>query len=162
MPRRRVLLSRDVRFASVLEKTSPFLPPLNLVTIHYPCFIFVSLAASLVFWGSSNPSFGIPQMTTWQQVILWLLIIIGSSVWVSIWTILVRKHAFERRFQEIDSPNCNGDKASATSPSGTNDSAALTRTNHVVFAEESREKAASTSVPSKDAAIQRQVQGTNY
>lgn len=41
------------------------------------------------------------QMTTWQQVLLWLLIIIGSSIWVSIWTVLIRKHAFERRFKEI-------------------------------------------------------------
>ncbi|GAP91585.2 putative cation transporter protein [Rosellinia necatrix] len=41
------------------------------------------------------------QMTTWQQVLLWLLIIIGGSVWVSIWTVVIRKHAFERRFQEI-------------------------------------------------------------
>ncbi|GAW21174.1 hypothetical protein ANO14919_106920 [Xylariales sp. No.14919] len=41
------------------------------------------------------------QMTTWQQVLLWLLIIIGGSIWVSIWTVLIRKHAFERRFQEI-------------------------------------------------------------
>lgn len=40
-------------------------------------------------------------MTTWQQIMLWLLIVIGSSMWVSIWTILVRKHAFERRFREI-------------------------------------------------------------
>ena len=40
-------------------------------------------------------------MTTWQQIILWLLIIIGSSTWVSIWTIVVRKRAFERRFREI-------------------------------------------------------------
>ncbi|KAI1746765.1 cation transport protein-domain-containing protein [Xylaria castorea] len=41
------------------------------------------------------------QMTTWQQVLLWLLIIIGGSIWVSIWTVLIRKHAFERRFEEI-------------------------------------------------------------
>ncbi|KAI1357662.1 cation transport protein-domain-containing protein [Xylaria arbuscula] len=41
------------------------------------------------------------QMTTWQQVLLWLLIIIGSSIWVSIWTVLIRKHAFEHRFEEI-------------------------------------------------------------
>ncbi|XXH02981.1 hypothetical protein Hte_009371 [Hypoxylon texense] len=40
-------------------------------------------------------------MTTWQQVLLWFLIIIGSSIWVSIWTVLVRKHAFEARFEEI-------------------------------------------------------------
>ncbi|RYP13837.1 hypothetical protein DL765_006709 [Monosporascus sp. GIB2] len=192
-----------------------------------------------MFWGSSNPSFGISyvdslflvisamteaglntvnlsQMATWQQVILWLLIIIGSSVWVSIWTILVRKHAFERRFREIrprslgrsqtrpttrssasvrelgatarndtgsslpislpvdgrpvaakvpstpqDPPNGNGGKASATSSSGTNDSATPAGTNHVVFSEDAREKAASTSVASKGAAIQRQAQGTN-
>lgn len=41
------------------------------------------------------------EMTTWQQVLLWLLIIVGGSIWVSIWTVLIRKHAFERRFQEI-------------------------------------------------------------
>ncbi|KAI0160587.1 TrkH-domain-containing protein [Xylariaceae sp. FL1272] len=101
-----------------------FLPPLNFITVHYAYFIVVSLLTSLVFWGSSNPKFSISyvdslflvisamteaglntvnlsQMTAWQQVLLWLLIIVGSSIWVSIWTILVRKHAFERRFQEI-------------------------------------------------------------
>ncbi|TGJ82781.1 hypothetical protein E0Z10_g5961 [Xylaria hypoxylon] len=116
------------------------LPPLNFITIHWPIslsllslvlhgllhayFIAVTLLASLVFWGSSNPKFHISyvdslylvvsamteaglntvnlsQMTTWQQVLLWLLIIIGSSIWVSIWTVLIRKHAFERRFEEI-------------------------------------------------------------
>ncbi|KAI2615979.1 TrkH-domain-containing protein [Hypoxylon sp. NC1633] len=100
------------------------LPPLNFITIHYAYFIIVPLTASLVFWGSSNPKFSISyvdslflvtsamteaglntvnlsQMTTWQQVLLWFLIIIGSSIWVSIWTVLVRKHAFEVRFEEI-------------------------------------------------------------
>ncbi|KAI0465510.1 TrkH-domain-containing protein [Xylaria cf. heliscus] len=108
------------------------LPPLNFITIHWSVhtgpanayFIAVSLLASLVFWGSSNPRFSISyvdslflvvsamteaglntvnlsQMTTWQQVLLWLLIIIGGSIWVSIWTVFIRKHAFERRFQEI-------------------------------------------------------------
>ncbi|KAI0108855.1 TrkH-domain-containing protein [Nemania sp. FL0031] len=100
------------------------LPPLNFITIHYAYFIVVSLVASLVFWGSSSPRLSISyvdslflvvsamteaglntvnlsQMTTWQQVLLWLLIIIGSSIWVSIWTVVVRKHAFERRFEEI-------------------------------------------------------------
>ncbi|KAI0449080.1 TrkH-domain-containing protein [Xylaria acuta] len=87
-------------------------------------FIAVSLLASLVFWGSSHPGFSISyvdslflvvsamteaglntvnlsQMTAWQQVLLWLLIITGGSIWVSIWTVLIRKHAFERRFEEI-------------------------------------------------------------
>ncbi|KAI1761151.1 TrkH-domain-containing protein [Hypoxylon sp. FL1150] len=100
------------------------LPPLNFITIHYTYFIVVPLITSLVFWGSSNPKYSIgyvdslflvtsamteaglntvnlSQMTTWQQVLLWFLIIIGSSIWVSIWTVLVRKHAFEARFEEI-------------------------------------------------------------
>ncbi|KAI1473418.1 TrkH-domain-containing protein [Daldinia eschscholtzii] len=100
------------------------LPPLNFITIHYVYFIVVPLISSVVFWGSSNPranisyvdslflvtsamteaglnTVNLSQMTTWQQVLLWLLIIIGSSIWVSIWTVLVRKHAFETRFEEI-------------------------------------------------------------
>ncbi|KAI0904444.1 TrkH-domain-containing protein [Ustulina deusta] len=100
------------------------LPPLNFITIHYAYFIAVTLLASLVFWGSSHPRVSISyvdslflvvsamteaglntvdlsKMTTWQQVLLWLLIIIGSSIWVSIWTVFIRKHAFEHRFEEI-------------------------------------------------------------
>ncbi|KAI1264873.1 TrkH-domain-containing protein [Xylariaceae sp. FL1019] len=96
----------------------------TITRITHAYFIIVSLLTSLIFWGSSSPRFSISyvdslflvisamteaglnsvnlsQMTTWQQVLLWLLIITGSSIWVSIWTILVRKHAFERRFQEI-------------------------------------------------------------
>ncbi|KAI0428929.1 TrkH-domain-containing protein [Xylaria sp. FL1042] len=107
-----------------MRSLRPLLPPLNFITIHYAYFIAVTLLASLVFWGSSHPRFSISyvdslflvvsamteaglntvnlsQMTTWQQVLLWLLIIIGSSIWVSIWTILIRKHAFEHHFEEI-------------------------------------------------------------
>lgn len=99
-------------------------PPLNFITIHYAYFIVVCLMASLVFWGSSNPAGSISyvdslflvvsamteaglntvnlsQMTTWQQFLLVFLIVIGGQIWVSIWTVMVRKHAFERRFKEI-------------------------------------------------------------
>jgi hypothetical protein len=38
------------------------------------------------------------QMTTWQQALLFLLIVFGSSIWVSIWTVVARKHVFEQRF----------------------------------------------------------------
>ncbi|KAI2616194.1 TrkH-domain-containing protein [Hypomontagnella submonticulosa] len=107
-----------------MHSLRPLLPPLNFITIHYAYFIVVPLVSSLIFWASSDPKFSISyvdslflvtsamteaglntvnlsQMTTWQQVLLWLLIIIGSSIWVSIWTVFVRKHAFEVRFQEI-------------------------------------------------------------
>ncbi|EQB56524.1 hypothetical protein CGLO_03467 [Colletotrichum gloeosporioides Cg-14] len=101
-----------------------FLPPLNFITLHYAYFIGTSLLASAVFYASSNPrgsisyvdalflvvsaiteaglnTVNLSQMTVWQQVMLWLLIVVGSTIWVSIWTVLARKHVFEKRFREI-------------------------------------------------------------
>ena len=50
---------RGSRFASAFRTIRPFLPPLNYITLHYAYFIVVPLVASVVFWGSSNPSFSI-------------------------------------------------------------------------------------------------------
>lgn len=108
----------------LLVRIRSWLPPLNFITIHYAYFITVCLVASLIFWGSSDPALSISyvdslfvvvsamteaglntvnlsQMTTWQQTLLFLLIILGSSIWVSIWTVAARKHAFEKRFQYV-------------------------------------------------------------
>lgn len=41
------------------------------------------------------------QMNTFQQVILFLLILLGSAIWVSIAVVHVRKRAFEHRFKSI-------------------------------------------------------------
>ncbi|EOO02380.1 putative cation transporter protein [Phaeoacremonium minimum UCRPA7] len=110
--------------ASCLSRARSALPPVNFITIHYAYFIVVCLAASVVFWGSSNPSRSITyvdslfvvvsamteaglntvnlsQMTTWQQIMLCLLIMLGSSIWVSIWTVAARLHVFEQRFAAI-------------------------------------------------------------
>ncbi|KAK4097103.1 TrkH-domain-containing protein [Parathielavia hyrcaniae] len=109
------------------EKRRPpwtWLPPWNFITIHYAYFIIVCLAMSLVYWGSSSPAqtisytdslfvvvsamteaglntVNLSQMTAWQQAILFLLIMFGSFVWVSIWTVVARKHVFEKRFEDI-------------------------------------------------------------
>ena len=50
---------RVSRSAPAFRKIRPFLPPLNFITIHYAYFIVVPLVASVVFWGSSDPSFSI-------------------------------------------------------------------------------------------------------
>lgn len=107
-----------------VQKIRSYLPPLNFITIHYAYFIIVCLVASVIFWGSSNPSRSIgytdslflvvsamteaglntvnlSQMTTFQQIILWLLIVIGSSIFVSISTVLTRKRVFEQRFEHV-------------------------------------------------------------
>lgn len=100
------------------------LPPVNFISIHYAYFIVVCLFASLIFWGSSHPTqrisytdslflvvsamtetglntVNLSEMTTWQQTLLFLLILSGSAIWVSIWTVLARKHAFEKRFKDV-------------------------------------------------------------
>lgn len=101
-----------------------YLPPLNFITIHYAYFIVVCLISSVIFWRSSDPAFSISYtdslfivvsamteaglntvnlstLTTWQQTMLFLLIMLGSTIWVSIWTVLARKHVFEKRFESI-------------------------------------------------------------
>ncbi|TAQ88711.1 hypothetical protein B7494_g2953 [Chlorociboria aeruginascens] len=113
-----------------VSKSSPFraltarLPELNFITVHYTYFILTCLIASLIFWGSSHPSKSITytdslflvvsamteaglntvnlsEMTTFQQFVLWFLIIIGSTIFVSISTVLTRKRVFEKRFEYI-------------------------------------------------------------
>ncbi|KAH7021508.1 cation transport protein-domain-containing protein [Microdochium trichocladiopsis] len=110
--------------SSALSGLAAVCPPLNFITIHYAYFIVVPLVTSLIFWGSSKPSYTISyvdslflvtsamteaglntinlsQMTTFQQMLLAFLIVIGGQIWVSIWTVQVRKHAFEQRFKEV-------------------------------------------------------------
>ena len=100
------------------------LPELNFITLHYLYFIGVCLVASLIFYGSSKPDYSITYtdslflvisamteaglntvnlstMTTFQQMILFFLILIGSAIWVSIFTVLTRKRYFESRFKDI-------------------------------------------------------------
>lgn len=100
------------------------LPPINFITLHYAYFIGVSLLASLIFWGSSTPAKSISyvdslflvvsamtltglntvnlsEINTFQQFVLFLLIILGSSILVSIAVVFVRLKAFERRFKRI-------------------------------------------------------------
>jgi hypothetical protein len=110
--------------AAELLSVRKYLPPLNFITIHYAYFIVVCLISSVIFWRSSEPAYSISYtdslflvvsamteaglntvnlstLTTWQQTMLFLLIMLGSTIWVSIWTVLARKHFFERRFESI-------------------------------------------------------------
>lgn len=44
------------RLSGLAYKIKPWLPPVNFITIHYTYYILISLFASLIFWGCSNPS----------------------------------------------------------------------------------------------------------
>lgn len=138
----------------LLRDLRAFLPTRNYITIHYTYFIVVTLVTSAIFWGSSNPAYSISyvdslfltvsamteaglnpvnlsQMTTWQQVLLWLLIMLGSAVWVSIWTVVFRLHAFEKHFEEI----VEAEKEKRRTPRRLRSSSGLTLTSRAPTAE---------------------------
>lgn len=102
----------------------PYMPPVNFITMHYTYFGLLGLLVSIIFWGASRPSqsisfidslflvisafttsglntINISQLTTGQQVILAIMMILGSPVWVSLFTIWFRTHVFEKRFEDI-------------------------------------------------------------
>ncbi|KAL6353744.1 hypothetical protein LRP88_12735 [Fusarium phalaenopsidis] len=100
---------------------SQFLSKLSFITSHYAYFIIICLIASLIFWGSSSAigyvdslflvvstmtatgltTVNLSQATTGQQVLLFLLIIFGSHIWISICIVYSRKRRFNKRFDEI-------------------------------------------------------------
>lgn len=102
----------------------PYLPPVNFITMHHAYFVFVGLLFALIFWGASNPSrsvsftdslflvesaftgsglntINISLLTTGQQVILALMMVLGSPVLVALFTIGFRVYVFEKRFEDI-------------------------------------------------------------
>ncbi|KAI1765086.1 TrkH-domain-containing protein [Hypoxylon sp. FL1150] len=102
----------------------PYVPPINYITLHYAYFIGTTIVATLIFWGSSDPTYSVgwwdsmfmvmsaltasglntvnvSQLTTFQQVLLCILMMIGSQVLISWVTIAFRQHIFEKRFEDI-------------------------------------------------------------
>jgi hypothetical protein len=109
---------------AVAHDIKPYLPPINYVTLHYAYFISTSIVATLIFWGASTPTHSISwwdsmfmvvsaitgtglntvnvsQLTTFQQVELCVLMMMGSQVLISYFTVAFRKHIFEKRFEDI-------------------------------------------------------------
>ena len=99
------------------------LPEPNFITLHYLYFILTTLICGIIFWGSSTPprsvrfidslfltvsamteaglnTVNLSTLNTWQQFILFLLIMLGSAIWVSAFVVHVRRRAFENRFKE--------------------------------------------------------------
>jgi hypothetical protein len=122
-------MSKVFRLPTPVQKTwhtfiRPGLPEWSFITIHYLYFLIVCFVTSLMFWGTSTPSksvsytdslflvvsamteaglntVNLSQLNTFQQVLLFALIVIGSAIWVSIATIHIRKRAFEQKLQEL-------------------------------------------------------------
>lgn len=107
-----------------LRKLRANSPRINFITLHYAYFLSTCLVSAVIFWGSSTPprsvsftdslfvcvsamtlaglnTVNLSELNTFQQFLLFLLIIIGSAILVSSVVVHVRKKAFEKRFAHI-------------------------------------------------------------
>jgi potassium uptake Trk family protein len=115
---------KHARVRAIVETVKPYIPPVNFITLHYAYFIGVTIVGTLIFWGASHPaksigwwdsmfmvmsamtatglnSVNVSQLTVFQQVELVVLMMMGSQVLVSYFTVAFRKHIFEKRFEDI-------------------------------------------------------------
>ncbi|KAL2853377.1 cation transport protein-domain-containing protein [Aspergillus pseudoustus] len=113
---------RYLRLAS--KRIATLLPPFNFLTLHYTYFIIVSLLSSLLFWGASNPAQSVSYtdslfmcvsaitgaglnsveastLSTFQQVVTFVLLLLGHAILISITVLHVRRRAFRRKFKGI-------------------------------------------------------------
>lgn len=100
------------------------LPSLNFITLHYIYFIGTCLISSGIFYAASTPAksvsytdslflvtsamteaglntVNLSSLNTFQQIMLFFMIMIGSAIFVSAFVVHVRMRAFERRFQYV-------------------------------------------------------------
>lgn len=101
-----------------------WLPPCNFITLHYAYFIVTCMIASVIFWGASTPKYSVRYIdalflvvsamtlsglgsinlsviNTFQQIMLFVLIMMGSAIFVSAFVVQLRKRAFEKKFRIV-------------------------------------------------------------
>ncbi|KIW08770.1 uncharacterized protein PV09_00708 [Verruconis gallopava] len=106
------------------RKARSYLPELNFITLHYLYFIVTTLVSAGIIYGSSTPSHSVQfvdalflavsamteaglntinlsTLNTFQQVVLFFLIIAGSAIFVSAFVVHIRRRAFEKVFQNL-------------------------------------------------------------
>jgi len=116
--------ANHAKMRRIIETVKPYVPPVNFITLHYAYFISMTLLGSLIFWGASHPAksigwwdsmfmvmsamtatglntVNVSQLTVFQQVELLVLMMMGSQVLVSYFTVAFRKHMFEKRFEDV-------------------------------------------------------------
>lgn len=100
------------------------LPPINFITIHWLYFTSTCLLSAIILWGSATPhrsleftdalflavsamtlaglnTVNLSTLNTFQQFWLFLLIMLGSAIFVSAFVVWVRRASFEKKFDDI-------------------------------------------------------------
>ncbi|KAE8554261.1 hypothetical protein EYB25_002799 [Talaromyces marneffei] len=114
----------SVPWRKPIRRMANLLPPLNFLTLHHSYFIAMGLLWSLIFWATASPaqsvsyidalflcvsamtgaglnSINLSTVNSFQQAILFGLIILGHPILISSTVLFVRKRAFETRFRSI-------------------------------------------------------------
>ncbi|KAJ5948297.1 hypothetical protein N7466_001312 [Penicillium verhagenii] len=118
------------------QAMSAVLPPANFLTLHHAYFIVTCLVSSIIFYLISTPwksvayvdaiflcvsamtgaglnTVDLSTLNTCQQVILFILLILGSVIFVSVAVLMVRKRAFEIKLQVVSNEREASRRASA-------------------------------------------------
>jgi hypothetical protein len=120
---RRSILTMNMKpFGRAVRRVRSYLPEANFLTIHYLYFIITCLISAIIFWSAATPfrsvrfidavflcvsamtlaglnTINLSTLNTFQQIILLILIIIGSAIFVSAFVVQVRRKAFDSRFR---------------------------------------------------------------
>ncbi|KAF1811340.1 TrkH-domain-containing protein, partial [Eremomyces bilateralis CBS 781.70] len=119
----KALLSRSGPVKRIYGAVRHHLPEPNFLTWHYTYFITVSMITAIILWGSSTPehtlsftdalflcvsavteaglvTVDLSTLNTFQQIVLFGLIMVGSVIFVSIFVVHIRLGAFKHRFKE--------------------------------------------------------------
>ncbi|KAJ6121100.1 hypothetical protein N7523_005380 [Penicillium sp. IBT 18751x] len=112
------------------------LPPFNFLTLHYLYFILASIFASIILFLTSTPfkdvayvdaiflcisamtgaglnTVDLSTLNTFQQVVLFILLLLGSNILISGTVLLVRKRAFEAKLRSV-SDSCEASRRAST------------------------------------------------
>lgn len=107
-----------------VSRARHLIPEVSFITIHYAYFILTGLLSGIIIWGSAKPersvSFtdalflavssmteaglntaNLSSLNTFQQFVLFLLMMLGSAIFVSAFIVIVRLKAFEREFVHV-------------------------------------------------------------
>lgn len=161
------------------------LPPLNFITLHYGYFFITCLLSALIFWGASSPAksvsftdslflcvsamtlaglntVNLSSLNTFQQVMLFLLIIAGSAIFVSAFVVHVRRKAFEAKIYKVakEQKEKRGRRRFSLRSLSRNQlsSAANTSERNVVNGDADAISTAVEDIPSQDDATQKETQ----
>ena len=119
-----ICLRAPISFARIRVFLRAHPPKADFITLHYAYFIITCLVFSVIFWGSATPArsvsytdslfltvsamtlaglntINLSTINTFQQVMLFLLIMLGSAILVSSAVVHVRRKAFERKFTAV-------------------------------------------------------------